>query len=90
MESWEAIRLYVSDVVADRLQARHITRGDVQRVIYHAETSGEKLCDTRSGRFLACYRAGEVSFWVEYSWCAQGFEVHNAYSHRMTGRQRPS
>jgi glutamate synthase (NADPH) small chain len=86
VEPWESVRLHIPDEVAGRLDARRILVEDVQRVIHHAEQTGEKLCDPGSGRFLACYRPRSVTFWVEYSSHGGSFEVHNAYGHRMTAR----
>jgi glutamate synthase (NADPH) small chain len=86
LEPWEVIELYISDEVRDRLDGRRVLLEDVQRVIFHAEQSGEKLCRSDSDRFLASYRPRAVTFWVEYSPRADGFEVHNAYGHRMTVR----
>ncbi len=84
VEPWQSIELYIAEEVQARLDARRILTEDLQRVIYHAEETGEKLCHSISGRFLASYRPRAVTFWVEYSPREEGFEIHNAYGHRMT------
>ncbi len=56
---------------------------DLEQVIEWAEKSGSKLVHRRSGHFLAHYAPTTVTYWVEYSPAADGFTVHNAYSHRM-------
>ncbi len=84
VEPWQAIELYIPGEVQARLDARRILVEDIQQVVYHAEESGDKLCHKVSGRFLASFRPRAVTFWVEYSPREQDFEIHNAYSHRMT------
>ncbi len=83
-EPWQAIELYISDDTRARLDARRILVEDVQRVVHHAEETGEKLCHSVSGRFLASHRARTVTVWVEYSPRGEGFDIYNAYGHRMT------
>lgn len=86
VEPWEAVELHVTGEVRARLDERRILMEDVQRVVHHAEQTGEKLCRGESDRFLASHRPRAVTFWVEYSPRGEGFEVHNAYGHRMTVR----
>lgn len=79
------MELHISAEVKQRLDARRILHDDVRMVIEHAERTGEKFCLPSSGRFLASLRPRMAAFWVEYSLGENGvFEVHNAYSHRMT------
>ena len=84
MEARETIELHISPEVQERLDARRILWEDVQRVIEHAERTGEKLCHSESGRYLASFRPRAVTFWVEYSKDVDGYRIHNAYAHRMT------
>jgi len=84
LESWQTIELYIPTDVQARLDARRILVEDVKQVVHHAEQTGDRLCHGVSGRFLASYRPRTVTFWVEYSPRERGFEIHNAYGHRMT------
>lgn len=84
VQPWQEVRLFIPDDVQGLLEERRILVEDVQQVIHHAEQTGEKLCHSVSGHFLACYRPRSVTFWVEYSPREDGFVVHNAYGHRMT------
>ena len=77
------MRLDVSPEVLERLERRMILFEDVRKVIEHAESTGEKLEDVKSGRLLASHRPAAVTYWVEYSAVPGGFVVHDAYSHRM-------
>ncbi len=84
LEPWLVIELLISPEVRDLLEVRRILVEDLQQVIHHAETTGEKLCHSGTRRFKACYRPRAVTFWVEYSLRGSTYEVHDAYSHRMT------
>jgi hypothetical protein len=55
----------------------------VRQTILHAETSGEKLLDQKTGRFIASHRPVSMTFWVEYTVESGCYVVHRAYSHRM-------
>ncbi|GAW66694.1 DNA-binding protein [Geoanaerobacter pelophilus] len=83
MNSYEQIVLDVSDEGERLLEDRLIQRGDVQRVIHHAEATGKKLVHRGTGRALAFYRPKSVTYWVEYSRNGEVFRVFTAYSHRM-------
>jgi hypothetical protein len=72
-----------TDEVADTLEERHILDEDLKRVIQHAESTGEKLYQTDTDRFLSKLRVGDVTFYVEYSRTDKGYKVHTAYSHRF-------
>ena len=65
------------------LDRRHILAEDVRRVIHRAETSGRYLVQPGSDRRLAGFRPVRVTYWIEYEPSADGFVVHNGYSHRM-------
>lgn len=77
------LMLYLSQPLADKLEQLHILRSDISQVILHAQQTGEKLEDPDSGHFIAYYRLGNVTFWVEYAPENHGWRVYNAYSHRM-------
>ncbi|MBI5571124.1 MAG: 4Fe-4S dicluster domain-containing protein [Desulfomonile tiedjei] len=78
-----AVRLNISEHVRALMEQRMILIEDVQKVIAWAEKSGTKLVAHDSGHFLAHHTPTTVTYWVEYSPDADGFTVHNAYSHRM-------
>ena len=83
MQEQQKIGLYISDEVKQLLEDRRILLEDIQKVIYHAETTGQKLTQESTGRYKASYTPYKATFWVEYSPHKDGFIVHNAYSHRM-------
>ncbi len=89
MEAYESIRLDISDEVLERMEERRILREDVQRVIHHAEAGGGCFVSPETGRSLASFKPGHVTYWVEYSREESSWRVHNAYTHRMEIGERP-
>jgi len=77
------IALTFSEEVAQRLEERWISTEDVQKVIYRAETSGDKVLNQETGHILACFPASRVTYWAEYAAQGDKYVVYNAYSHRM-------
>jgi hypothetical protein len=76
----------MTDEVRERLDQRRILIEDVQQTIAAAEAGGSKFRHPATGRFKAAGRPGHVTFWVEYAPKKEketGFEVFNAYAHRM-------
>ena len=83
MNAHQSIKLKISPELVDRLDSRRILVEDLQRVIQHAESSGERLFHPPSGHYKAAFAPYKVTFWIEYSPAADGYVVHNAYAHRM-------
>ena len=79
----QSAKLSIPDKVRDLMERRMILVEDLVQVIEWAESSGSKLVQKKTGHFLAHYRPGTVTYWVEYSAGQDGFIIHNAYSHRM-------
>ena len=77
------LKLRIPADLAVKMERDRILVEDVQQVIHHAETSGDKLLLPATGRFIAHYRPSLVTYWVEYSIEGDEYEVCNAYSHRM-------
>ena len=77
------IKLFIPEEVRKILDDRRILMEDVSKVIQYAEETGNRLKDTKTGRFIAYYKPVAVTYWVEYSPQEEGFLVHNAYSHRL-------
>jgi hypothetical protein len=83
MNTNEQIHLHIPEEVERIMENRGILREDVEKVIRHAETTGEKFIRPSMGRSLASLRPTRVTFWVEYSLIGGDYQVHSAYSHRM-------
>lgn len=83
MEPHEEIVLQMDAEVRDRLDRRRILDDDVKRVIYHAQTSGSRLFHPETGRYKASFKRYKTTFWIEYTPLSDGYQIHNAYAHRM-------
>lgn len=82
-EHYGMIHLSISDELREVLEQRQILDSDIRQVIDHAEKSGVKLSNSRSGRLMAHYKPAAVTYWVEYTPSEGEYIVHNAYCHRM-------
>lgn len=82
-ESHESYTLLLTPEMRTILEERLILVEDVQKVIEHAETSGESFKNQQTGHTLAFYKPNLITYWVEYSREADEWRVFNAYSHRM-------
>jgi hypothetical protein len=83
MKGHEEILLDIPQDVRRLMDDRLVTGEDIQKVIYHAETTGEKFFNPSTGRSLASLRPGRVTYWVEYGRLDEGYRIYSAYSHRM-------
>jgi glutamate synthase (NADPH) small chain len=92
MEAHERIQLRMTPDVEALLEQRRILVSDIQKVILHAEASGQKFTHSASGRFKAAHAPYKATFWVEYEpygdddsgMDANAYTIYNAYMHRMT------
>jgi glutamate synthase (NADPH/NADH) small chain len=83
METFEKYALILSPEMRARIEARLILVEDIQKVIEHAETSGERFINQENGHVLAYLKPGAVTYWVEYTPTGEAYQIHDAYSHRM-------
>jgi len=83
--SWEKREIRVSDELRNLLTERAVSDDYIKQVIHHAETTGDKLYQPESNRYLARYRLGKVTVYVEYSESENGdYVIQTAYWHRST------
>lgn len=79
--SYKSIKLIKSEYVNELIEQRYLTDEDLQIVIHRGETTGEKLYQEESNRFLA--RSNYIPvIYAEYTPLDDGYEVHRAYGHR--------
>ncbi len=67
-----------------KLNNDFILETDIVNVVEYCESSGRKVSDCASGHFFGHLKIGNITYWVEYYSCDIGFELVNAYSHRMS------
>ena len=83
VESFEKYQLILNPEMQNRIEARLILVEDIQKVIEHAETSGERFINQANGHTLAYFKPNLITYWVEYTRMGESYEIHDAYSHRM-------
>ena len=84
-----AIELVVSAEVQADLERKLILLDDIRQTVMHAESTGDRLLDRQSGRYIASHRPVRITYWVEYSMADGQCIVHRAYSHRMELTGKP-
>jgi glutamate synthase (NADPH) small chain len=82
-ESYENYPLLLSPDLRSILEDRLILIEDVQKVIEHAETTGENFKNQQTGHTLAFFKPNLITYWVEYNREGDAWRLHDAYSHRM-------
>jgi glutamate synthase (NADPH/NADH) small chain len=65
------------------IESRLILIEDIQKVIEHAEMTQERFIDQETGHMLAYFKPNLITYWVEYAPDGDGYQVYDAYSHRM-------
>ena len=82
--AFASIRLVLPEPILKEVEERLILVEDMQKVIEHAERTGKRMFNSSTHHYLAYYKPGSVTYWVEYTPQEDGsFLVHKAYSHRM-------
>lgn len=82
-ESFEKYPLILSPEIRTLIENRLILAEDVQKVIEHAETSGERFINQENRHTLAYFKPNLITYWVEYTQEGDRYLIHDAYSHRM-------
>jgi Fe-S oxidoreductase len=77
------LKLIMNDELKQRASAEFILDEDICAVIELCEKTGRKLLNTETNRLTGHLQRGIITYWVEYEPKEEGFEVFNAYCHRM-------
>jgi Fe-S oxidoreductase len=78
------IKLHISPQLRQKLDNEMILESEIEAVIEYCESSGRKVLDPESGHFSGHLQIGKVTYWAEYLPVDEGFDLVNAYSHRMS------
>jgi hypothetical protein len=79
-----SINLQMSPQTRQKLSDEMILETEVEAVIEHCESSGRKVMDPETGHFIGHLKIGSMTYWAEYAPTEDGYELFNAYSHRMS------
>lgn len=77
-------RLFISPQVRRLMEERLIDESHVRKVIHFAEQHNRKLLRPADNHFIAGYKPGIITYWVEYAPQDGGYEIYTAYSHRIS------
>lgn len=82
-DSTKMENLIISEEVWRIMDERYILLEDIEKVIRHAQESGERFFNPEDGSVLANKRIEDVTYWVRYIEKDGATQVVNVYSHRM-------
>jgi hypothetical protein len=77
-------KLIMSGEIREKLDKSRLLEEDVLSVIEAREADGGFVVDADTSRRFACGVVGNLTHWAEYIITDGGYELINAYSHRMT------
>jgi hypothetical protein len=69
--------------VWESMERQLVLREDVERVVSHAQKTGERFFNPESACYSASLRIGDVTYWVRYREAGGDVQVDGVYSHRM-------
>lgn len=75
--------LFIDPQLHRLLEERLIDEDKIQEVILSAEEQNRKLLNPKNNHYIASLQPGIITYWVEYAPKDGGYEVYNAYSHRI-------
>lgn len=79
----ERVRLIVGPELKEKMDGLRLLEEDALAIIEACEATGRRIRDEDTGRFFGHGPVGRMTQWVEYEPCAEGYVLHNTYSHRM-------
>lgn len=77
------LNLIINDSLKKKLGDELLLEEDILNAVEFCERSGRKVMDPVTGNFAGYAEIGRYTYWVEYRAVKDGFELINAYSHRM-------
>ncbi len=77
------IRLSIAPELLTKLDRDHLLREDAEAAVLRCEESGRFLRDPETDSRAGHAQVGNATVWVEYRAAGEGFELLNAYAHRM-------
>jgi hypothetical protein len=80
--TWRHVKLEISPEVNRYLEMRHVLEDEIKQVIFHAETTGDKLYQPDANRYLGKLRIGKATFYADYSYGEKTLIINLAYAHR--------
>ena len=77
------LKLIIPPEVWKIMDERFILFEDIEKVVAHAQNTGERFFNPENSNYLANLRIENVTYWVRYEEKEDGILVSSVYSHRM-------
>ena len=77
------MNLTIAPELRRKLDDEHLLETEIAAVIEHCERTGRKVLDPATGHFHGHLLIGNLTTWAAYRPAPEGFELINAYAHRM-------
>lgn len=78
------LKIIIEDGLRRKLSDSYILEKEIAQTIAYSETEGQRITQPDTGHIFGHLRIGYLTYWVEYQPIDDGFQLINAYSHRMT------
>ncbi|MEA4926535.1 MAG: hypothetical protein VB084_14685 [Syntrophomonadaceae bacterium] len=75
--------LIIAPEIWGDLEKRGILWEDVEKVVAHSQTTGQRFFNPEDSSYLANLRLDNVTCWVRYKEREDGVQIITVYSHRM-------
>lgn len=82
-DEYEDLKVFISPELKDKMEDELVLEGDIKKVVGQAEKTNNSFYNPENGHILAFRRLVNITFWVEYQKADDGYNIINAYSHRM-------
>nr|NJM02308.1 NAD(P)-binding protein [Desulfobacula sp.] len=76
--------IHMASAVEKILEEDYILKTDIEKVLRQVETGGGHFLNPKTGAEIAYFRPANVCFWIEFKRTGTGYEILNAWRHRMT------
>ena len=76
-------QLFLNEALREKVSRAHLIEEDLLSVVEACERDGGIVRDSRSGHLYGYLEVGHLTHWVEFVPRDGGYELFNAYSHRM-------
>ena len=86
-QPWDGMKLTVGEDVRAAMEQKMISDADVRECLWNAEKDGDGFYNAEEDSFLACLVRSALTYWVRYRKQGDGFEILEAYCHRMHFRE---
>ncbi len=79
----DKMKLVISPETREKLDSERILENDIRQVILYCNKTKKRTRDWESGYYSGYKKIGNMTYWAEYRTIEGGFELVNAYCHRM-------